>query len=451
MRALYTAVSGLKSHQIKMDVISNNIANANTVGFKKSRLNFSEMMNQVLKTASGSSPSGLGGTNGVQIGLGVQAASMNVMTTQGTLQNTSRALDVAIQGEGYFIVSDGVNNFYTRNGNLLVDVDGSLVTSSGHKVLGKLADVSGNIENIYPLEQIKVPLGQAVEPRATEKFSLGNNLDSSAEVGSTTSATLKIYDSLGVEYPVSVNFTKTATQGEWDVQFSLDESCDIVQDWLKDNVPDYDTLSKDEKKAALSDANDALIATGRNSKIIFDSNGKLDIDATRAENGVADPLFAPVISFDTASGSTVTMDMDISEITQYSGSSNVVSSGQDGSPSGVLKSVTFNDKGDIVGVFSNGFVRTLGTLVTASFSNPEGLTNTGGGYYSESANSGSILYSKPSENGHGGLAVGMLELSNTDLSEELTEMIVTQRGYQMNSKTMLTVDEMLQELMNLKR
>ena len=123
MRALYSAVSGLKANQVKMDVISNNIANSNTIGFKKSRLNFSEMMRQNIKTASSSNPDGLGGTNSIGIGLGVQIASMNTITTQGTFQNTGRALDVGIQGEGYFAVTDGSNTYYTRNGNFVISSD----------------------------------------------------------------------------------------------------------------------------------------------------------------------------------------------------------------------------------------------------------------------------------------------------------------------------------------
>lgn len=451
MRALYSAVSGLKANQVKMDVISNNIANSNTIGFKKSRLNFSEMMRQNIKTASSSNPDGLGGTNSIGIGLGVQIASMNTITTQGTFQNTGRALDVGIQGEGYFAVTDGSNTYYTRNGNFVISSDGSLVTTDGYRVLGKSTDENGLIENIYPLEALKVPLGQSMPPKATSSITLGNNLDASAEVGFKTSATLKVYDSTGVGYQISVDFIKTDTNGEWDVQFSFDASNQIVKDWLKDNVPNYDTLSKTDKEAAIVAANNALVANGRNSKVVFTEDGKLDINATRAANGVVEPQYLSQVSFTPPDGLPVNIDIDIANITQYSGSSNIVSREQDGNPMSVLQSVTFSDKGEVLGIFTNGFTKVLGTVVTATFSNVEGLDSIGGGYYSESLNSGTILYSKPGANGHGTFAVGCLELSNTDMSEELTDMIVTQRAYQMNSKTMMTADEMLQELMNLKR
>ena len=451
MRSLYTAVSGIKSNQMKMDVIANNIANVNTVAFKGSRLNFSEMMVQTIKSASSSTIDGLGGTNSIGIGLGVQVASMNTMTAQGALQNSGRALDAAIQGEGYFVVTDGSNTFYTRNGNFMVAGDGSLVTSDGYRVLGRLADETGVVGSIHPLEPIKVPLGQSTAPNSTTQIAVGNNLNASATEGTKAAATLKIYDEAGVGYQVSVDFIKTANDGEWTVQFSFDESNQMVQDWLEINYPNYDTMSKEEKEKAVSEANDALVAAGRTSTIIFDEKGKLDEAATRAANGVAEPLLVKSVSFEAIGGSQVNLDINVSEVTQYSGASNVVSRGQDGNPMATLQSVTFTDKGEVLGVFSSGYTKVLGAIITATFSNAEGLENQGGGYFSESMNTGGVLYSKVGENGHGTLAVGCLELSNVDLSEQLTDMIVTQRAYQMNSKTMLTVDEMLQELMTIKR
>ena len=453
MRSLYTAVSGIKSNQMKMDVIANNIANVNTVAFKGSRLNFSEMMVQTTKSASSSTIDGLGGTNAIGVGLGVQVASMNTMTAQGALQNSGRALDAAIQGEGYFVVTDGSNTYYTRNGNFMVAGDGSLVTSDGYRVLGRLADETGVVGSIHPLEPIKVPLGQSTAPNSTTQIAVGNNLDASAAAGTKAAATLKIYDAAGVGYQVSVDFIKTTTAGEWEVKFSFDESTDIMQNWLNDNYPDYDTLSKEEKEAAIEEGNDELLGGTlvRTSKVYFDEKGKLDEDKTRNANGVNEPLLVKSVSFEAIGGSEVNLDIDISQVTQYSGASNVVSRGQDGNPMATLQSVTFTDKGEVLGVFSSGYTKVLGAIITATFSNAEGLENQGGGYFSESMNTGGVLYSKVGENGHGTLAVGCLELSNVDLSEQLTDMIVTQRAYQMNSKTMLTVDEMLQELMTIKR
>lgn len=450
IKSMFAGVSGLRAHQVKMDNIANNISNVNTDGFKKTRVNFTEMMNQTVKDASGSSLA-KGGTNAVQIGLGVQVGSQNTINTQGNLKSTGRNLDLAIAGEGYFIVSNGGQSFYTRNGILSVDKEGNLVNGEGLKVNGKLVNENGEIPSLYPLEPIKIPLGQTVTPKATNQIKMSNNLDSSAIQGQKHITSIEVFDNLGGSHVVELEFAKGASNGEWDLKTSLSQTNPLIQDWLATNSPGFDSLNTAAKLTALENANDAILGAARTSKVLFASDGTLDEDATRTANGTAAPDLLHKVSFTPKGGNTLNVDLKIDNLTQYSSVSTAMANSQNGNPTGILKAINFNDKGEVYATFSNGFNKKLGVVALATFSNPEGLKKTGGSLFEETTNSGIVSIGVPGENDKGSITPGYVESSNVDLSEELTEMIVVQRGYSVNGKVITTSDEMLQELVNIKR
>lgn len=432
LRSMYSAVSGLRAQQIKMDVIANNIANTSTVGFKKSNIQFADMMTQTMQSSAG--PSGnKGGINGIAIGLGTKVSSQDTMFTQGALMTTGSSTDLAIQGDGFFVVSNGAEIFYTRAGNFGVDALGNLVTAEGYKVLGTVGD--GNM-----LTPLQVPLGETLEPTRTSIVIMGNNLNSSTEIGVTHNTSIEVFDSLGNSHIVKVDFTKDA-DNEWTATMSLDPANSLIKNWLKNNVPNFDTLSDSEKNAKLEEANNAIL-TNRTSSLVFNTQGMLD----EGRSTLGGPLkFSPV------GAEEMSIDFDFSKMSQLNSSTTAAAKGQDGHPAGTIKSISFDQNGNLYGMFTGGNAKYLGSLTMATFTNNEGLEALGGTMYKVGSNSGQPVYGYANEGGNGSLAVGYLEASNVDLSEEVTNMITTQRSYQFNSKMITVTDEMLQELVNMKR
>lgn len=263
MRSLYAGVAGLKNHQTRMDVIGNNIANVNTVGFKRGRVNFQEMMVQTLRGAS-SPQAGRGGVNAMQVGLGVSAGSIDTVQTQGNLQNTGKNTDMAIQGDGYFILSDGSGQYYTRSGTLDVDRDGNLISSSnGYKVLGWSADATGKINTNSSLSSMTIPIGQSMKPLATTSITFANNLDASAQAGITAphSASIEVYDSQGFAHTVITQFTKTTTDNQWKYKATLATNDPQIQKFLATYYPNFDSMTLDDQTKIL-DAVQRMIFDG---------------------------------------------------------------------------------------------------------------------------------------------------------------------------------------------
>lgn len=407
MRSMFAGVSGLKNHQTRMDVIGNNIANVNTFGFKASRVTFAETYSQTLQGAS-APQSNVGGTNPMQIGLGVNIASIDVITTQGNTQTTGVTTDLMIDGNGYFIVANGAQQYYTRAGNFTFDTAGNLVCrSNGLMVQGWMADADGNINTNATAGNIRLPLGTTIPPRATENMMFEGNLFSEATIADGTATppveaqlfttSTKVYDNLGTAHTVVVTFERTAA-GAWS--------------W---------TATHDGAAAG-------------NGNLTFGPDGKITGGAT---------------------GGTINgIDVDFSALTQYGLEDSEVKcpdENQDGYAAGTLDSYTIDQTGTVVGVFTNGMRRNIAQVAVATFSNPGGLLNAGGSLFSVSSNSGSAVIGPASQSGRGTIKPGSLEMSNVDLSEQFTDMIITQRGFQSNSRIITTSDEMLQELVNLKR
>ena len=411
LRSMFSAISGLRGHQIMIDVIGNNIANVNTVGFKSGRVNFQDILSQTLHGAT-APQGGLGSINPAQIGLGMTVAGIDVLQTQGNLQSTGKTTDMAIQGDGFFVESDGAGTYYTRDGAFDIALDGSLANpASGMKVQGWQADSAGKIDITQPISNLIIPIGQRTTALATSNVTLSGNLDAGAAVGTSVPTTMTVFDSLGIAHSVKVTFTKTAAN-QWD--------------W-----------------AATKDAADAGItitaAAGVNQGTLTYSSGGVFSASTGT------------LSFAFPDGATSTTPaISLAQMTQFSGTSQP--SGQtDGFTSGTLVTFAVGNAGELSGVYSNGQTQVLGQIALANFLNSAGLLRAGQNNFAATSASGAANIGTAATGGRGSVTTGALEMSNVDLATQFTGMITAERGFQANSRVITTSDEMLQELVNLKR
>jgi flagellar hook protein FlgE len=414
MRSLFSGVSGLRNHQIRMDVIGNNIANVNTVGFKSSRVTFEEAFAQLLQGASrppGDSGSVSGGVNPVQVGLGMNIGSIDLLFTQGNLESTGVTTDLAIQGDSFFVVSDGNQNYYTRSGNFQMDANGRLVASTnGFIVQGKLAENGVLTDEIT---DIRLPFGQKSAASASTDVSLAGNLDAEAEVGDSRETTITVYDAMGASYELTLTFEK-ATSTTWDYEVSV---------------------------------TDGTVVSGDSGTLTFDNQGRLTA-----------PLPTDPFVFTPDSGAEdveIAIDFgeedSISGLSQFAAPSTAVLKEQNGYTMGDLERFSIDNTGTITGAFTNGVTLTLGQVALGDFNNPAGLIRAGDNMYQVSANSGAAVLGFAGEGSQSTITSGALEMSNVDLAQEFTSMITAQRGFQSNARVITTSDEMLQEVVSLKR
>ncbi|MGB4513412.1 MAG: flagellar hook protein FlgE [Limnochordia bacterium] len=506
LRSMFAGVSGLKAHQMRMDVIGNNIANVNTAGYKASRVTFQEMLSQTTRGATAPTAN-RGGSNPQQVGLGVQLGSIDVKHTQGNTQSTGYITDLAIEGDGFFILAegeDGLNRLYTRAGIFGLDIGGtkgnlvSLV--NGMRVMGYRAE--NGIIDYTSLKPLYISGSQTIEARATDQVVFGGNLDSRYTEGTGVRRTVQVYDSLGTEHTIVVDLTKTKEDNTWDWKaywlvpssaIPVDQAGGITPnaryvkhgDKLWRVASDYEYDGKDP-----GDSPDAVVATlngdtwtvaGTTDPFTFTFGTELDNGTfltaasdgsslvltaelavgqadsdTRIEFGTNGSFLGPkpekaVISFDPAGAESIRIKLDFTQFTQYADTFTGKFLSQNGHTSGALESFTIDQNGVIVGSFSNGLTQALGQVALAKFANPGGLMRSGSTMFMESTNSGSAQVEPAGAPGFGQIIPSALEMSNVDLSEEFTDMIITQRGFQANSRIITTSDEMLQELVNLKR
>ena len=411
MRSMFSGVTGLRNHQIKMDVIGNNIANVNTVGFKKSRVTFQDTLSQTMRGAA--APQGnRGGTNPMQVGLGMTIASIDTIHSPSSAESTGNMTDMAIEGDGYFILQgEGLDQYYTRAGNFGFDTNGNLVnTANGLKVLGWQTDDFKLPSDRSPQDigPIQIRKGMMVQPSDTTEVYFSKNLNAETESGGSYSIPFKVYDSLGCAHNLMITFTKsTTTDNEWEYTIT---------------------------------SSDGTISDG-NGTITFAEDGKYE-SGNPTTNVTLDPNNgASVISF----------SIDFSGVTQYAKETNIDMTYQDGYAAGTLTGITVDTSGVITGIFDNGRSWPLAQVAIANFDNPAGLIKAGQNMYRSSNNSGEPQIGESGTGGRGTIAPGYLEMSNVDLSEEFTQMIITQRGFQANSRIITASDEMLQELINIKR
>jgi flagellar hook protein FlgE len=422
---MFSGVSGLRSHQTMMDVIGNNIANVNTIGYKGANTVFQDVLSQALQGAGAPGPgqnTGIGGTNASQVGLGVRVGSIATNFNQGSAQLTGRATDLSIQGDGFFVVRQGGQELFTRAGSLSFDALGRMTTPDGAVIQGWPADATGVVNSNAGVSDITVPVGQAIAPTATKNVTIGGNLDAATVPGSP---------------PVKTSITVYDNQGSAiDVTFSFAKSTDVAKPntWVV-------TPSAVHGVTGL----DTPLATA---EIAWDPAGEppaFDVESLEIDMGGTGWEFDTVITVG------IGEQGDPKGLQQFASPSGVQASYQDGSTMGSLQSFTIGQDGTVTGVFSNGRNQSLGQIAMANFANPVGLEKVGGSMYRTSVNSGLAQVGVANTNGRGILQASTLEMSNVDLAAEFTNLIVAQRGFQANSRVITASDELLQDLVNLKR
>ncbi len=414
MRSLFSGVSGMRSNQTRMDVIANNIANVNTVAYKAGRATFQEGFAELLQSAV--RPQGeLGGLNPMQVGLGVEVGSIDMLYSQGSIQGSSIETDLSIQGDALFVVGRGDQRMFTRAGNFQFDSEGHLVQQgTGLIVQGRMA-TNGVLGGA--IGDIQIPADLTSPAQATDTVKVGGNLDASAAAGTVREMSINVYDTLGAKHELKLQFTKSATANSWDWQV------------------DTSTLS----------AAEAASLSGNTGTVTFDGTGALTT-----------PTTAPVIGFTPDSGASalsVTADFGsgMAGLTQFASPSSAVIQDQNGYTMGSLESITIDRTGRLIGGFTNGIVRPMAQVALADFVNPAGLERRGENLYSASSNSGEPVVGFAAEGSTSLIQSKSLEASNVDLAQEFTNMIIAQRGFQASGKIITTSDEMLNEVVSLKR
>jgi flagellar hook protein FlgE len=407
-----SAISGLRNHQMMLEVTGNDIANVSTVGFKSSSTVFSDVLTQTLRGATAAGALA-GGTNPAQIGLGSQLAGTVQSFTQGAIQRTGRTTDVAIQGDGFFIVQNVGENLYTRNGSFTLDADGNLTTLDGMLVQGWQSDAAGVVDPNGVLGAIQIKVGELLAPVQTTGIEVGGNLSSDAAIGTTNSVSVTGYDIQGASVQIALTFEKTAAN-EWTATAVAGVPPAAVA--LTDNVLTFNATGE---MTAPADRN-INIAGG----VIAGMAGPITIDL----GGASEP----------------------GRLTQYAGKGTISVTSQNGAPTGTLQTFNVAQDGTIVGNYSNGDSRAIGQVALAVFANPGGLERIAG-VWRGSPNSGLPQVGTASSGGRGLVLAGSLEMSNVDLAEEFTRLIIAQRGFQGNARVITTTDEILQEVVNLRR
>ncbi len=406
LRSMFTAVSSLNLHQNYLDIVANNLANANTTGYKASRMLFHDQYSQLLSPGAGPSEN-LGGINPTQIGLGVKLGYVAPNFTQGMLQSTGRNLDLAIQGDGFFVYDQGAARRYSREGSLSLDSQGLLVNAStGLRVQGWMIDSEGNVDTNLPPTDIKLATDRA-KAKATQNVIFGGNLDSSTPINGKVVTTMGVYDSLGKLHTATVTFTRTSdTDWDWAVSATLPE-----------------------------------VASG---------NGTISF--TEGQNPVVTGADTITVNGSSGAEASVGMNFDLSSLTMLSMNHSLTVTSQDGLPSGTVTGlyITPND-GTVFLVYSNGIKEQVAQLALARFTNPSGLISAGDTTFQQGLNSGDPQLGTANTGGRVTIASGYLEASNVDMAQEFTNMILAQRGFQASSRVITTSDEIMQELVNLKR
>ena len=462
MRSMYAGVAGLKTHQTKMDVIGNNIANVNTVGFKSQRATFSELFYQTTQSASGpNAATSTGGQNAKQIGLGSNVAQISVnITNEGGSQSTGNDTDLKINGQEFFIVQKGGADYYTKAGNFTTDGYGNLVTGSGGYVMGYTAERDPLTGDFVLMTDELRPLSLYGEeymltaPNQTTAAKMTGNINSSDEDFTTDGLSYKttdmyIYDSLGNTY---------------NVQFRIEQDAGSTTGYSLSINKIFNGTDEVKSMGALFsyiDGQGNQVDDAISMPIQFDptkgtviSNKTFSLSMFNATNGVVNDT-ADANKYDTFPQD---ITVDLGEMTNYGSDYSVVANKGDGSIQnqgagkavGKMISVAIQTDGKIISSYDNGDTLCIGQIAVASFANAAGLEKIGDNLFASTLNSGMANVNDVTAFGDD-MSSGVLEMSNVDLATEFTNMIVTQRGYQANSRVITTSDTMIEELLNLKR
>ena len=413
--SLFAGISGLNANATAMTVVGDNIANVNTTAFKSNRFSFANILSQ-----------SLGGSGGNDIGRGVDFYGTTALWSQGSLENTSNPTDMAINGRGFFMVNDNnAATFYTRAGEFTFDNNGDLRNPDGYILQGY--QVTGTAPNgsliLGNIGDISIPGSSVSPPQTTTTMSVDVNVDSGAAIGDTYNTSITVYDTLGNSIPLTLTFEKIVGGGtgrEWQVTGTVPASVNGTGTvGITNNVLTFDNLGN--------------------------LNGGTDpsVTITGLVSGAADVTINWDI-FDAASATN-------GDITQYAAPSTTTFQTQDGYPAGSLRSVAIDEAGVVTGSYSNGQLTPLFQVALVDFPSLHGLTKLGHNLYAESLDSGQPLPGIPGSGTLGSISPSALEMSNVDLAQEFVKMITTQRAFQANSRVITTSDEVLTELINIKR
>ena len=405
-------LSGLTAASQALAVISNNLANLNTVGFKESRASFTDLFYQAFGTNGANDP--------IQVGEGVALGSVTPTFTGGNLEGTGVPTDVAITGNGLFVTEKNGVSQYTRAGNFTVDSQGQLTTQDGQLVMGYPA-VNGVISPSQTLAPLMINQGQLIPGAPTTSLQTQTNLDASSAVGASFSTPVTVFDSLGTSHVLTYQFTKTGSNA-WGYQLTL---------------PAADTGGTGAP---------TVVATGN---LTFNPDGTL-ATPTAPVTGIAITGLA-----DGAANMTMTWNLQDaggnSLLTQSAAPSATANTFQNGYGSGTLSDFSINSDGTIEGSFTNNQTLALGQIVLANFANPQGLLRVGQNSFQTTLSSGAPAVGTAGSGGRGTLTGGSLEQSNVDIATEFSNMIITQRGYQANARVVTTFDQLTQDTINMKQ
>ena len=501
MRSLFSGVAGLKTHQTRMDVIGNNIANVNTVAYKSQSATFQELMYQNTQNASSANQeTGRGGINAKQIGLGSSLAAINTnISLSGSSQSTGNAFDVQISGDAFFIVSDGAQNHFTRAGAFYVDGVGNLaMTSNGYNVMGWQPNAEGTDIQVDTVSPLKIMSSENMvsSPEQTTKAYIDGVIDKNDSNVLSSQGRLvnvSVYDNLGYSYIAQFAITAVQTDkttynyyvndADNPTKFSLTPTDDCK---VRPTTPEAKDVYLDDK------GNETLESTTTRAKMPAEGqytitcNKLIDSEGVdRLNEGASMTLSGSSLVFNAQTGAITTpatnedkeanlnltiggiaafaspISVDFANLKMFdnNGTSTVAGHYGDvkgnfaGRKKGALSGVAIQQDGKIFGSYDNGTTKLLGQIAVTSFANPSGLEKIGDNLYDTTQNSGAFdgIGKDITADGGGSMKTGVLEMSNVDLSSEFTEMITTQRGFQANSRIITVSDTMLEELINLKR
>ncbi len=412
--SLFCGLSGVQAHQAYTDVVANNIANTNTVGFKQGRVTFQDTLYRTLRPALPPQSSGAGGTAAVQVGSGVTLASADVLHSQGAFQRTGQPLDLALEGDGMFVVQDQGKIRYTRAGMFSINaVNGIISSSTGAALLGWRA-VNSVVDTTGPLEVLQIPLGQAVGAITTTEIELGGNLDAGADVysagppptGGRHVCSMDVYDSLGVAHTVVIELTKASSVPTitWNWEATVDG---------------------------------AVVGTG---SVDFDSSGM-----------AVPPVPPDTISIPLTNGANTPLDVTVrcDGLTQYAGDYTAAVESQDGWPSGTVQSVVVDRDGFATGRLTSGLDVLIGQVAVARFPNVAGTARFGQSMFEETPASGRPVVGPANTGARGAIVSGALELSNVDLTQQFVQLIIAQQAFQASARVITTSNQMMQEVLRL--
>jgi flagellar hook protein FlgE len=408
-------LSGLNANAQALSVIGNNLANINTVGFKASMVTFQDLVSQNVGASS---------LNPAQVGLGVAIGSITPVFSQGAIESSRMSTNVAIQGGGFFVLDSPAGRVYTRAGNFSFDSTGTLVAPDGKFVQGytQTDPVTGQLITTGQTSNITVPPGVLRPPVASTQFRTVSNLDASAPVGSTFSAAITIYDALGAPHVTTMTYTNTGP-GAWT----------------------YALTAEGAEVSGGTAGTPFQFATG---SVTFDATGALTAPA--ADVAITTPTW-----INGSGGTALSWDLiDASlnpTLTGYATASATSSISQNGSPAGMISNISINPDGQILATFGAGQAVIIAQLSLATFNNPQGLNKLGANLYGDSQAAGLVNIGAAGTGGRGTLIGGALEQSNVDMAQEFTQMILAQRGYQANSKSITVSDQLLVDTLNLKQ